>query len=349
MRVCAALMVVGSMASLPAVASAQADDAVRAKPDTKRPPSKLMEIGLDAALERARSFYEAGRYDSCAKSFGEILALEDEVPEEIPAATIEQSRVYFAACLLATGDSAGADHQLRQALAANPLMASPDPVIFPDQVRDLFFKVKADFLDDIQRAQEAMLEQARVEAEKRAELARQERLRVRRLEKLAASETLVHKNRRWLASVPFGVGQFQNGDDVFGAVMLTTQTLALGTAIFAVSRELSYHSQADGGRNVEDEDAFNEPIHVLRPMGVYASAGFLFLATIGILEAHINFVPEQPIGTRPRKPSESTDSSVDGAASRDASANVNDGPRGHFLPHLMLGPQSAALGVTGRF
>jgi len=172
-----------------------------------------------------------------------------------------------------------------------------------------------------------------VEAEKRAELARQERLRVKRLEELAASETLVHQNRRWLASIPFGVGQFQNGDNVFGAVMLATQAVALGTAVFAVSRELSYHSQADGGRNVEDRDAFNEPIETLRPTGVYASAGFLFLATIGILEAHINFVPEHPLGRRERA-AESRSSDASGAS---------------VAPHVSLGPEWAGVGVVGEF
>ncbi len=326
-RVCCAALLVGvAILNVSAAAESAPSGKDVSKGEGKRPPSKLMEIGVDAALERARSFYEAGRYDSCAKSFGEILALEAEVPEEISTSTIEQSRVYFAACLLATGDPKAADEQLRRALTANPLMASPDPVIFPDQVRDLFFKVKADFLDDIQRAQEAKLEQARVEAEKRAELVRQERLRVQRLEELAATESLVHYNRRWLAWVPFGVGQFQNGETAFGIVMLTGQTLALGTAVFAVSRELSYHSQAGGGRNVEDEDAFNEPIELLRPMGVYASAGFLFLATIGILEAHINFVPEVPIGTRPRKL-----------------------PDHLVTPEVSVGSDSAFVGVKGRF
>jgi hypothetical protein len=261
--------------------------------------SKLLEIGVDAALERARSSYQAGRYDDCVREYSELLAHQDELAE-MPAASIEQARTYFAACLLASGSSSEADQQLRAALTANPLMASPDPVVFPDQVRDLFFKVKADFLDEIQRVQDEKMAAARLEAEKRAELVRQEQLRVARLESMVATETLVHQNYRWLASVPFGVGQFQNGDDVWGALFLGSEVLALGTAVFAVSSELGIHSQAKGGRNVGTAQSYNELLTQLRAAGVLGSAAFVFLATVGILEAHINFVPERPAGQRPR-------------------------------------------------
>lgn len=293
--------VVAGWCSLPHLARAQAGatgaDANAAVSEKRA--SKLLEIGIDAALERARSSYQAGRYDDCVKEYAELLEHEDELTE-LPAATIEQARTYFAACLLANGNQSDADQQLRAALTANPLMASPDPVVFPDQVRDLFFKVKADFLDDIQRVQDEKIAAARLEAEKRAELVRQEQLRVARLESMVASETLVHQNHRWIASVPFGVGQFQNGDDVWGALFLGSELLALGTAVFAVSSELGIHSQANGGRNVATADSYNQPLSQLRPAGVLGSAAFVFLATVGILEAHINFVPERPVGRRPR-------------------------------------------------
>jgi hypothetical protein len=261
--------------------------------------SKLLEIGVGAALERARSSYQAARYDDCVREYGQLLQHLDEM-EEISAGTVEQARTYYAACALATGDREEADRQLRAALSSNPLMASPDPVVFPDQVRDLFFKVKADFLDEIQRVQDEKMEAARLEAEKRAELIRQEQRRVERLESMVASETVVHENYRWIASVPFGVGQFQNGDAVWGGIFLGTQLLALGTAVFAVSSELSIHSQANGGRDVRDAKSYNEPLTQLRTAGVIGSAAFVFLATVGILEAHINFVPERPVGPRPR-------------------------------------------------
>lgn len=281
------------------IAQAQPSTGAEAPAASDRKSSKLLEIGVEAALERARSSYQDGRYDDCVKEYSELLEHQDEL-SEIPAASIEAARTYFSACLLANGSLNEADEQLRNALTTNPLMASPDPVVFPDQVRDLFFKVKADFLDEIQRVQDQKMEAARLEAEKRAELVRQEQLRVARLESLVASETLVHQNYRWIASVPFGVGQFQNGDDVWGALFLGSELLALGTAVFSVSSELGIHSRAKGGRNVGDADSYNQPLHQLRTAGALGSAAFVFLATVGILEAHINFVPEREVGRRPR-------------------------------------------------
>lgn len=311
-------------------ASEQAVDASGARVEKKS--SKLLEIGVDAALERARSSYQAGRYDDCVKEYSELLEHQDELTD-IPAASIEQARSYFAACLLANGNQGQADQQLRAALTANPLMASPDPVVFPDQVRDLFFKVKADFLDEIQRVQDEKMAAARLEAEKRAELVRQEQLRVARLEALVATETLVHQNHRWIASVPFGVGQFQNGDDVWGSLFLGSQLLALGTAVFAVSSELGIHSQANGGRNVGTAESYNEPLEQLRAAGVLGSAAFVFLATVGILEAHINFVPERAVGKRPRP--------LPPEVRRKESVVVT--------PTVTTGDNSLHVGVTGRF
>lgn len=308
--VCALTVVVGAAGAQGASPANSGDRAVNPdktpsgtdKSADKR-PSKLVEIGLEAALERAQSAYQAGRYDACVRGYGEILVHLDELRAELAPATLEQARVYHAACLLAIGDVASADEQLRSALGDNPLMASPDPVIFPDQVRDLFFKVKADFLDEIQRAQDAKLELARQEAAKRLEQQRQERLRVERLEQAARTETLVHQNYRWLAFVPFGVGQFQNGDDVWGGLLLGSQVAALGAAVTGVSLELHAHSEAGGGRRVQAEfaDRFNKPIFTYRRLGVIASASFVFLAVVGVLEANINFVPERPAGTRLRE------------------------------------------------
>lgn len=319
----------------PTQALAQSGADVAGEPSgigTEKKGTKLLEIGVDAALERARSSYQAGRYDDCVKEYSELLEHQDELAE-MPAASIQQARTYFAACLLASGSSAQADQQLRAALSANPLMESPDPVVFPDQVRDLFFRVKADFLDEIQRVQDEKMAAARLEAEKRAELVRQEQLRVARLETLVATETLVHQNYRWVASVPFGVGQFQNGDDVWGALFLGSEVLALGTAVFAVSSELGIHSLANGGRNVGSADSYNQPLYQLRTAGVLGTAAFVFLATLGILEAHINFVPERPAGRRARP--------LPPELRRKEPVTV--------APTITTGDNSLHVGVAGRF
>jgi hypothetical protein len=249
-------------------------------------------------LERARSFYQIGSYDQCAEAYA--LLLPDAAPTLPRGQALEQARVTYSACLLAIGKQGDADRQLRTAMKENPLMASPDPVVFPAQVRDLFFQVKSDFLEEVRQAQDEQLRQARLLEEQKAERARRERQRILALERLAAQEIVVHENRRWVASVPFGVGQFQNGQNVLGALFLTTEAALLGATIGGAAWQLAIHSEAKGGSAVEAPDSVNQPLKVAYRVELWAGAGFIFLSGLGILEAHLNFVPEVRMGTRQR-------------------------------------------------
>lgn len=287
-------------------------------------PSTLLEIGLMAALDRARSAYQNGRYDQCVASYGELLAQGEELEAQLAADALEQARTYYAACLLAQDQPEAADAQFRAALERNPLMAAPDPVLFPGQVRDLFFKVKADFLEDIRRVQEEQLAQAKRESEARLARARQERERVRQLELAASTESVVSVNRRWVASVPFGVGQFQNGDTLLGGVFLGSELLMLGACITAVAVELNTHAQAAGGRAVyPSAEPFNDRLYVAHVVELAAGAGFVGLALIGIAQAHMAFVPEVPRGRRPHslpsslRPAQQAPVDVDARVSQD--------------------------------
>jgi hypothetical protein len=291
-----------------------------------------LDIGVTAALERARSYYQAGAYDSCETSYDELFADLESPSEDLPVEALEQARVHYAACLLALGKARQADEQLRAAMRENPLMASPDPVVFPAQVRDLFFKVKADFLEEIRKAQEEQLRLAREEERAREQRALQERLRVEGLERLAAQEVVVHKNHRWIAALPFGVGQFQNGDSALGAVFLVTELALVGATIGAVSRQLSLHSQAGGGGNVIQASAFNDPIRLSHNVELISGAGFLLMAGLGILEAQLNFEEELHLGARPRR-----------------EPLPPRRRRGRVEPRVSVGSAGATLGVGGRF
>ncbi len=270
-----------------------------AEREPEEPSQPAIDIGVSASLDRARTYYQEGRYDSCAKSYSDLFGGLKNPSREIPAQLLEDARVHHAACLLALGRRDDADKQLRKAMEENPLMASPDPVLFPSAVRDLFFQVKSDFLEEIGKAQEEELKQARRAEQQRQERARQERLRVARLEELASQESLVHSNRRWIAAIPFGVGQFQNGDTALGGLFLTSEVLLLGATIAAVSRQLQVHALADGGR-INDPAAFNDPIEFAHRVELWAGGAFLLMAGIGVLEAQLNFVDEAPLGTRAR-------------------------------------------------
>lgn len=335
--------------------SAPAGGETTGGPATASPPRQpsgapdqlsLFEIGISAALERARSFYQSGRYDSCASAYGELFERESELKDKLSRDALEQARVHYAACLLALGNRPEAEQQVRAALRANPLMAAPDPVVFPAQVRDLFFKVKADFVEEIRRAQEARLRQARLRDAERLARQRSERERVQRLEALAATETLVHRNQRWIAAIPFGVGQFQNGDRALGTVFLVTELGLVGAAVAAASVELSLHSQADGGRRTWEADKFNRAIATTRAVSLWSGVAFVGMAALGILEAQLNFIEEIPTGVRPRPlPPE-----VAPPAARQTGATGSETSRSlPVKPEFGFDQQSAWVGIGGRF
>lgn len=290
------------------------------------------DIELQAALDRARSYYQSGDYDSCVQAYAQLGEKLDAPPQDIPAPLVEEARVHYAACLFALGDKAGAGSQLRRAIKDNPQMGSPDQVVFPEPFRDYFFKVRAEKLDEIERDMREGLERARRQEAARRQQEAAERERVAELERLASMETMVHRNQRWIAALPFGVGQFQNGDKALGAVFAVTELGLLSATVIAVSRQLSFHSQAGGGKNVYDPPAFNNPIQDAHQVELVAGGLFLVVMTAGIIEAQLSFVEEVPIGMRPRKES-----------SKPPTAGLR------IEPQVGFASGGASVGVVGQF
>jgi hypothetical protein len=288
---------------------------------------------VSAAVNVARgmAFYDAGQFKQCAASLAS--ALDDTRAGELDAREVERARVYRGACLVALGDTEGADEQFRKAIRQNPQMATPSTIVFPQEVVDRFILVRSALLDEIRAAQERDARRADVEAERARERAELERRRLVELERLASHERVVHRNRRWVAWVPFGVGQFQNRNPVLGGVFLATETLFAATAVGATSIQLSLHAQAGGSGQLTPEERaqINENLRVAHAVSLVSLGGLLVTAVIGIAEANLSFVPEYDAGTRKRPPAQLRISS----------------PR--VAPVVVPHPAGAGLGVRGIF
>ena len=292
---------------------------------------RALVLTLEAALARATAYYESGEYTGCAESFAALLDDASQASLMAPRSR-EQARVYRAACLIAKGDIAAADDQFRIAVRENPQMAVPNAIVFPPAVLERFIIVRTTLMEEIRKADEERIRREEAMAAEARGRADAERQRVAQLEQLANQETVVVKNQRWIASVPFGVGQFQNRDSVLGAVFLTTELIAAGTAITATSIELSLHSQADGGRGLTDEavEKLNANLSAARWTGAIASSVFLLTAIGGIVEANLSFVPEFREGIRQRTAPAAP-------------------PKPSVTPVVGAVPGAAHVGVFGRF
>jgi hypothetical protein len=289
-------------------------------------------LTVEATLARATAYYESGEYKGCVESFAAVLDDPSQASLMAPRSR-EQARVYRAACLIAKGESAAADEQFRLAIRENPQMAVPNAIVFPTTVLERFVVVREGLMGEIRKADEARArrdEEQAAEARRRAEAERQ---RVARLEILAGQETIIVKNQRWMASVPFGVGQFQNRDTTLGAVFLVSELIAAGTAITATSIELSLHSQAAGGRDLTDDaqvQLLNDRLEAAHYTALIASGVFLLTAVGGVVEAHLSFVPEFREGVRKRAPSP-------------------EAPKVSVTPVVGALPGAAHVGIFGRF
>ncbi len=236
-------------------------------------------------FDHARALYVKRNYAGAATALKALVGTDP--PRVTERLLILESRKYLAASLLFLGQREEARAQFRLLLAIEPFYTI-DPLAFPTEVVTLFEKVKADL--EVQLA-EARLEQERQREELQRlaqERAEQERKSLQHLFTLAQESQVVSKNSRWIATIPFGVGQFQNGHKSFGMALAVLQGLAVAGS---VATYIGHEQVADDNpeRNQVREKENEETrwrIANQASFGVFAA-----LAVIGIIDAHARFVP----------------------------------------------------------
>lgn len=263
----------------------------------------------EAELSRVVGLYEAGKYTECSNEIERLLDPTGRAPLRQPA-IVENARVYWAACLLGAGQSDAADAPLRAAIHENPQMKPPDSLVFPQPVVEHFLKVRDSLVSEIRAAEQARIRQAQAEARERQQRLAEDRDRMRMLEQLAQKETIVQRNSRARAMIPFGFGQFQNREPGLGYTLLVSEaalaSLSLGT-IIVQSRLATQAYELQRTGTVKDYQQTQAAWGTTRTLSFW---GFAALAVGGILQAQLEFVPEfretrarpLPPSLRPTKP-----------------------------------------------
>ncbi len=198
--------------------------------------------GEDEELQAAVARVEAAKYKEASERFERLLDPKSATcpngPELTPdgcrltnAELKKRAREHYAVALYAAGGrNEEARTQIEAIFRADPTY-QPNPTLFPQPLMNLYIEVKGRLSDEIteaarkKAAEESKKQQAEA-AKREAELAY-----VRALEKQAAEEKVVRRPSRYVASMPFGAGQFQNGDVGLGLFFGISQLLAGGTAI----------------------------------------------------------------------------------------------------------------------
>jgi len=270
-------------------------------------------------LERAKASYDAGRYAEGVDRFREILNPGAANALREPTA-IERARAYYAACLIALGRSDEADAEIEKVIRANPVY-SPDPVAFPSKVIDRFIEIKSRLKQELESASRA---RAAIEQAAKAKAERQQREYIESLQRLASQETVMVRHSRWVAMIPFGAGQFQNGQEGLGYAFLVAQS---ALAVASITSNVIWHGLAAQYSPGVDHPKFESQERTAYDVNLYTTGAFAAVALTGILHAQLTFVPEvQETRLRPLPP-----------------------PPPSLAPKVGAGPSGFFLGLGGRF
>ena len=284
-------------------------------------------------LELAKNRFNAGQYEEAHGQFARLLTPTLPACDKGPspacrltdADLIERTRVLDSACLIALKRPALADAQIETVLRQNPAYA-PSPALFPQEVVDRFTEVRGRLREELDKLAEQQAHEAlkRRLAEQQASDAQEKW--ITDVQRLAGQERRIEVNSRWIALIPFGVGQYQNGDTRLGA-LFTASEVALGASLVTSGVLAQNYANFDRSRcntqcYVQVENAFATAALVNR-----VSFGALIgVAVAGIVQAQIAFVPER-VTTAPR----------------------SIPPRPKITPTLSFDPHRVGVGIVGTF
>jgi hypothetical protein len=283
-------------------------------------------------LELSKNRFDAGQYEEAHRRFTILLD-----PARPPCARgpgggcriedpdlIERARVFDAASLIALKRMAEAEAQIEKILRQNPTYA-PNPALFPQEVVDQFTEVRGRLRDELEK-----------ETQKRAAAAMEKRLAEQKfrdaqekwiadLQRLASRKVAVHS--RWIAGLPLGIGQYQNGDIRLGAIIATTELLLAATTVVSAAIVSNYAEAASsmmcsGACLVDLEQNASAATLVNR----IAFGTLVGVTVAGIVQAELAFVPERVV---------------------DRSRPIP--PRPQLAPTVSLGPGGFGLGLVGQF
>jgi hypothetical protein len=240
-------------------------------------------------LEKAHNAYAAKKYDDAEARLRALLASGEVKDPDMLA----DARMYLGAVLLAERKDDEAAKTFEQLLTDKPEY-QPDPLRVSLEAQDALTDAKTRMRDKLaamqaEKVKQAQAAQARLEEEKRRQA---DRLVL--LEQLAGTETIVERHSRWLALVPFGTGQFQNGQTTEGWLFLVGEGLLAGGTVVASGFYYYYALQRNANETTDQAraNAYNRASQLAAITDDVLAGGLALTAIAGIVHAETTFVPE---------------------------------------------------------
>jgi tetratricopeptide (TPR) repeat protein len=227
-------------------------------------------------LQEIRRQFREGSYDAVERLATTILGSD---PSILIRAETHQ---YLGASLELLGRSVEAEEQFEELLTLQPQFIM-DQAEFPTEVITLFETVRLRVQDRI-----SQIEERRRRAQEAERIERERRLRdeQERIQEISRPRYLVHevRERHFVVTLmPFGAGQFQNGQRNKGYAFLGTElVLTAGSMIVWLLGSTLPDNADDPGRAGEIQDGYE-----IASACIYGTLGALVLA--GIIDAIVNY------------------------------------------------------------
>lgn len=244
-------------------------------------------------LTELASLYGATRFEDCVATARRLLDTTN--PEHLTARTdVDTATKYLGTCLLRTdrGEEATAlfEEWIYAGAKRNAVPSRPYVAQFGAEVADTYDVAYGRVDARLNRERQAELAKVEDERDDQERVIAAEAKRQAALLKLAEEQVVVTQNRRWLASVPFGVGQFQNGDRGLGWLFLVSEAVTLGVTVGGVLTEIELATLADSPR--VDGVRLNQSLDRARLTWTVSSYAFAAIVAAGVVQAHAAYVPE---------------------------------------------------------
>jgi hypothetical protein len=239
----------------------------------------------NADLEQARTAYRFGDYKRTIQLLLPVLYPTPSLP------TVEDqvaARRLLGLAFLFERNEAAAEREFVALLRLAPNFQL-DPLLDPPSFVDFFNRVRTKY-EALLRAEE---QRRREEAEIRrlAEVQRAEEAAERERQRLDAERyvwvTDAPHRSRWLALVPLGVGQFQNGERAKGHVFLWSE-LVLGAASMSLALAVRLRYPEGTFESTQEE---RDTADALVSAQVITGALFLAVAAYGVADALYHYDP----------------------------------------------------------
>lgn len=262
-------------------------------------------------LGRARESFLAGQYEQAIPQLTSLLYPTSRLAD---AALVAEAHLLLGVSYFETGQLESAEREFEEALFLDASITVDESLFSEESVR-FFTKTQAE------------IERKRADAEDKARLAR-ERDRLRRaLENLVVLE----KRRYYVNFIPFGAGQFQNGEKRKGALFFIGEAVTGGTSVALWSYQLIRYGSGGvvPGREVPT-------VRRIQVVQIASGAAFFGLMAWGIIDSLANY--EHTI-QRTADPSVLQDLDLDDEAAPPSALRLTPS----------IGPDSAGLSLSWEF